>query len=356
MNTTLALTSAPPLPRWSRFKQVFLPDPASAVVSALLGAALLAALGWLLRWAVLDAEWRPDAAACQRAAGACWGVVADKHRLVLLGRFPSSELWRPVLASVLLLLSLGCAAHPRFFGRRGLLLLVAGVAGFGALMAGGVAGLAPVSTELWGGLPLTLFLSVSACLVGMPLGIVLALGRRSSLPVLRALCTGYIEGVRGVPLITLLFFGAFVLPLVLPPQWRMDMMLRIGICLTMFSAAYLAEVVRGGLQAVPRGQYEAAHALGLTRWQALSRVVLPQALRVTIAPTANNFIGAVKDTSLVAVVNVYDLTGALKLAMSDPVWRPYFVEMYVVVGGVYLLIGLGIARYGRTLERTYRLA
>ncbi len=320
---------------------------------------LLAGLVWatwnVFVWAVRDAVVLADPVLCRNTVGACWGVVAEKGALVLLGRFPQGELWRPVLASVLLLVGLGGAAHPRCFGRKGVALLLAGISAFGILMAGGVAGLAPVSTELWGGLPLTLFLAVISCTLGVPLGIVLALGRRSRLPVLRWLCTGYIEIIRGVPLITLLFFGAFVLPLVLPPEWRMDTMLRIGICLTLFSAAYLAEVFRGGLQSVVKGQYEAAYALGLTRWQALTRIILPQALRVTIGPVASNFIGAVKDTSLVAIVNIYDMTGALKLAMGDPEWRPFFVEMYVLVSAVYLLIGIGIAQYGRFLERRYAL-
>lgn len=144
-------------------------------------------------------------------------------------------------------------------------------------------------------------------------------------------------------------------PAIEPRQWRLDPMLRIGVCLTMFCAAYLAEVFRGGLQAVTRGQYEAAHTLSLSKWQTLTRIVLPQALRITIAPTTSLFIGAVKDTSLVAIVNIYDLTGTLKLAMGDADWRPYFVEMYVMVSVIYLAIGLSIAQYGRYLERRYAL-
>jgi general L-amino acid transport system permease protein len=202
---------------------------------------------------------------------------------------------------------------------------------------------------------LTLLLAAVSTMVAFPVGIVLALGRRSRLPLVRWFCIGYIELIRGMPLITLLFFGAFVLPLLLPAQWRMDMMARIAICLTLFSSAYLAEVFRGGLQAVVKGQYEAAQALGITPWQALNHIVLPQALRITIGPMASNFIGAVKDTSLVAIVNIYDMTGALKLAMSDPDWRPYFVEMYIVVSAIYLVIGISIAQYGRFLERRYAL-
>ncbi|HEY1392152.1 MAG TPA: amino acid ABC transporter permease, partial [Methylibium sp.] len=301
-------------------------DRASALVSGAFLLGIAWALWELLRWGVLGAEVQPEVAACRAAAGACWGVVAEKGRLVLLGRFPPGEQWRPIVGSLALLGCLGFAAHPRGFGRRGLLALAAALVTFGVLMAGGLFGLTPVGTDLWGGLPLTLFLAVVACLLGMPLGIALALARRSKLPALSWLATGFIEGVRGLPLITLLFFGAFVLPLVLPERWRVDPMLRVGICLTMFCSAYLAEVVRGGLQAIGTGQYEAAHALGFTKWQMLTRIVLPQAMRITIAPTASLFIGAVKDTSLVAIVNLYDLTGTLRLAMGDSSWRPFFVE------------------------------
>ena len=351
-----ALPVVPPrVPLAQRLRASLFPDALSGLITATL---LLAALwaGWkLLAWGLLDAETAANPDTCRAAAGACWGVVRDKYRLVFLGRYPMAEQWRPVAASLLLLGSVGVAALPRFFGRAGMAMLLAGLTGFGVLMAGGVTGLAPVPSDLWGGLPLTLFLAVIACLAGVPLGILLALGRRSSLPLIRILCTGFIEAVRGVPLITLLFFGAFVLPMLVPAQWRVDPMVRIAVCLAAFSAAYLAEVFRGGLQAVPQGQVMAAQAMGFTRVQVLRHVVLPQALRVTIAPTVSNFIGAVKDTSLVAIVNIYDITGSLKMAMSDPHWIAYFVEMYMVVCAVYLLIGLGIARYGRFLESRYAL-
>jgi general L-amino acid transport system permease protein len=350
-------TMSPPraLPLRAKLHRALFADAKSALASAMLLCLFVWAAWLLVRWGVVDAVARPDADACRRATGACWGVVAEKHRLVLLGRFPAGERWRPVLAGVLLLGTLASAAHPRLFGRVGLGLMAAGLAAFVVLMAGGVLGLAPVATDLWGGLPLTLFLAVVACFAGVPLGIALALGRRSSLPAVRMMATVYVEAVRGVPLITLLFFGSFVLPLVLPPQWRLDPMLRIGICLTMFCTAYLAEIYRGGLQAVATGQGEAARSLGLTRWQTLTRIVLPQAMRMTIAPTASSFIGALKDTSLVAIVNVYDLTGTLRLAMSDPQWQPFFIEMYIVVSAIYLALGVSIAQYGRYLTRRYAL-
>jgi general L-amino acid transport system permease protein len=351
-----SLTLPPPAaPLALRLRNRLFAGPASTGISLAL-LALLALAAWrLFRWAVLDAEFAPDVQACRAAAGACWGVIGEKHRLVLLGRFPVGESWRPVLAIAVLLAGVGLAALPRFFNRFGLALVAGSLAAFVLLMRGGVAGLGGVTTDLWGGLPLTLFLTVTACLAGMPLGILLALARRSALPLGRWLATGYIELIRGVPLVTLLFFGAFVLPLLLPAETRLDPMVRIAACLVAFEAAYLAEVFRGGLQSIPRGQYEAAQALGMTRAQTLRLVVLPQALRLTIAPTTSNIIGVLKNTSLVAIVNVYDLTGALKLALGDAQWRPFFVEMYLLVCAIYLAIGLGIAHYGRFLERRYAL-
>lgn len=353
MPAMLAPPPASSLP--ARIRNAWFATPASALVSAGLLLALIY-LAWRgFDWAVLGAVGGRDPEACRTSAGACWAVVVDKHRLVLFGRFPQAEQWRPFLGTALLLGGVGIAALPRFFGRIGISILVAALLAFVVLMAGGVFGLTPVGTDLWGGLPLTVFLALVACLFGVPAGMALALARRSKLPALRWLATGYIETVRGVPLITLLFFGAFILPLTLPPTWRFDPMLRIGICLTMFSAAYLAEVFRGGLQSVAKGQEEAARALSFTRVQTLSRVVLPQALRVTIAPTVNIFIGTIKDTSLVMIVNFYDLTGSLKLALSDPQARPYFVEMYLMVGAIYFALGFGLGLYGRFLERRYAL-
>ena len=339
----------------ARWRQTLFGDVPSGVVSGVLLLGIIWASWQALRWGVFDAVAKPDATACRAADGACWGVLVEKSRLVLLGRYPQGEQWRPILGSLVLLGCVAAAAHPRCFGRIGLALLVGGVTTFGVLMAGGLFGLTPVGTDLWGGLPLTLLLAVIALLVAVPVGIALALARRSKLPAVSWLATSYIEVVRGLPLITLLFFGAFVLPLILPPQWRLDPMLRIAICLTLFCAAYLAEVFRGGLQAVTRGQYEAAHALNLNKWQTLTRVVLPQALRITIAPTASLFIGAVKDTTLVSIVNVYDLLGMLRFAMGDSEWRPFFVEMYLMVSAVYLTIGMSLAQYGRYLERRYAL-
>lgn len=345
---------APPSWRERWFKAMFA-SVGTSFTTAIVLVLLAVVIYKTFVWGVWDATTVIDPNVCRDSAGACWGAVRYNHRIILLGRYPIGEGWRPVLGMVLLLGSVGLAATPRFFGSKGVWMVAVALVLFVALLAGGWAGLTPVDSDLWGGLPLTLLLSVFAVMTSVPLAIALALGRRSQLPIVRWVCTGYIEIIRGVPLITVLFFGAFVLPLLLPASWRADPMIRVAFCLTAFSAAYLAEVYRGGLQAITKGQSEAAHALSLSRWQSLKLIILPQAARLTIPPATSHFIGVLKDTSLVAIVNIYDLTGSLKMALTNPDWRPYFVEAYIVVSAIYLVLGLSIVRYGRFLEHRYAL-
>ncbi len=318
---------------------------------------LLALLLWwlppLLDWALWRAHFAPRFEPCTaEGAGACWGVVAEKYRLILLGRYPFEEQWRPLLATVLLLALLVASCLRRCW-RPGLLGAWAlGLALYLALMHGGVAGLSPVPTELWGGLPLTLLLSTVALALAFPLAVLVALGRRSELPAIRTLCTVYVELVRGVPLISVLFMASFLFPLFLPQGWRIDVLLRVLAGLTLFAAAYMAEVIRGGLQSVPRGQIEAAAALGLSPWQTQRRVVLPQALAAVLPGLMNNFIGLFKDTSLVTIVSLYELTGALSLALnSDADWRPYKLEAYLFIALIYFLFCFALSRYSLWVER-----
>ncbi len=318
---------------------------------------LLALLIWwvppLLAWALWRAHFAPRFEPCTAdAAGACWGVVAEKYRLILLGRYPFEEQWRPLLATMLLLALLVASCLRRCW-RPGLLGAWAlGLALYLALMHGGVAGLSPVPTELWGGLPLTLLLSTVALAGAFPLAVLVALGRRSELPAIRTLCTVYVELVRGVPLISVLFMASFLFPLFLPQGWRIDVLLRVLAGLTLFAAAYMAEVIRGGLQSVPRGQIEAAAALGLSPWQTQRRVVLPQALAAVLPGLMNNFIGLFKDTSLVTIVSLYELTGALSLALnSDADWRPYKLEAYLFIALIYFLFCFALSRYSLWVER-----
>jgi general L-amino acid transport system permease protein len=220
------------------------------------------------------------------------------------------------------------------------------------LMRGGIFGLEPVPTNRWGGLPLTIGLAVVGLALAFPLALLLALGRRSQWPAARTLCATYIELVRGVPLISVLFMASFLLPLLWPAGWQPDVLIRVLAGLSLFVAAYLAEIIRGGLQAVPRGQTEVAMALGFGRWPVQRDIVLPQALRIVVPALTNSVVGTLKDTSLVTVVGLFELTGALGLALGgDPTWRPFYLEGYLFIALVYWVLCFGLSRYSVWLER-----
>jgi len=344
----------------ARLGRAMFRSPGAAAVSLLLTAALAWAAFALWRWGVRDAVFGADLAACQaaRGQGACWGFVAEKHRLILFGRYPYDAQWRPLLASALLLAMLALSAWPRLWSRAGARWLAAGwllaLPAFFVLMAGGVFGLARIESAAWGGLPLTLVLTLIGMVGSAPLGVLLALGRRSSLGAVSMLCTLYIELVRSVPLITVLFVAAFVLPLMLPPQWQLDAFTRIACGIALFQAAYLAETVRGGLQTVPRGQYEAAASLGLGYWRSHASIILPQAFVAVVPALVNSLLSTFMDTALVTVVSLYDLTGALRLAFGDAQWNAFFIEGYLFVGAIYFFGCLALSRYSGWLERRLR--
>jgi general L-amino acid transport system permease protein len=345
--------------RSSPGRRLFAGPGASAVTLA--SAALLAWLGWkLVGWGVLHAVAAADLEACRaaRGSGACWGFVAEKWRLILFGRYPYEAQWRPALATGLVLAMLVASALPALWTRRGARALGVGwavvLAGFFLLMAGGVGGLEHVGTELWGGLPLTVILTLLAIVASAPLGIALALARRSSLALLRTLAVGYIELVRGLPLITVLFIATFVFPLLLPAGLRLEPFWRVAVGLVMFQAAYMAETVRGGLQTLPRGQLDAGRSLGLGWWQLQRAIVLPQALVAVIPAFVNNLLSTFMDTSLVTVVSMVDLTGSLRLALGDPRWRDFFIEGYLFVAAIYFGGSFAMSRYSLWLERRLR--
>ncbi len=322
-----------------------------ATVAVLVLAVL--SLPGIIQWGFIQAVFAPDNAACRAAAehGACWGVVAEKYRLILFGRYPYAEQWRPLLAC-LLLIALLVASCWRPFWRVWLLGLwvVVGVAFF-VLMKGGMLGLTEVETSRWGGFPLTLMLSTMSLVLAFPLALLVALGRASNLPGIRTVCVLYVELVRGVPLISVLFMASFMFPLFMPQGTNIDVLVRVLVGMTLFSAAYLAEVVRGGLQALPKGQLEAAQSLGLNYWQATGKIVLPQALRMVVPAIMNTFIGAFKDTSLVTIVSLYDLTGALQLALGDADWRKFFLEGQLFVAAIYFVCCFAMSRYSQWVER-----
>lgn len=324
------------------------PSAIATVVALALAGALLPPF---FEWALVDAVWRPDARACRAASGACWGFVAEKLRFILFGTYPYEEHWRPAAASAILVgLWVACAMRRL---RKWWLAPVwaAGLALFAALMWGGVFGLPYVENERWGGLALTLLLATFGIAFAFPLGTALALGRRSSMPAIRGLCIAYIELVRGVPLISVLFMASVMLPLFLPPGATIDKLARAQIALVLFAAAYLAEVVRGGLQAIPKTQVEAADSLGLSYAQKTLWVVLPQALRIAVPALVNTAIGLFKDTSLVLIVGLFDLLSTIKVSLQDPLWSGFGVEAYLFAALAYFVFCHAMSRAGRRFER-----
>ena len=327
---------------------------ASALATLVILALALSVLPRFIDWAFVDAIWRaPDPRACREAQGhgACWAFVAEKHRFILFGTYPFEQQWRPALASLLLVL-LWVASCFRVLWRWHLALIwLSGLSIIGFLMWGGALGLPYVENERWGGLILTLLLATFGCALALPLAILLALGRRSALPVVRMLSVGYIELVRGVPLISVLFMASVMLPLFLPAGLTIDKLLRAQLALILFIAAYLAEVVRGGLQAVPQHQYEAANALGLGYWKRTLYVILPQALRASIPTLMNTFIALFKDTSLVLIIGLFDLLSTIKVSLQDAAWSGFGVEAYVFAAAVYFLFCYSMSAYSQRLER-----
>lgn len=323
-------------------------------ILTLLAVALIAvAVPPIVRWGLIDAIWTaPSGQACH-GDGACWAFIGEKIRFILFGRYPADQDWRQIVVVAIFLSMILAACDRRLRGRRLATLWFVGLSAVGFLMWGGMLGLRYVETALWSGLPLTLILAIVGMLFGFPLGVLLALGRRSKLPAVRTICIGYIELVRGVPLITVLFMASLMLPLFLPAGVTVDKLLRAQIAFILFAAAYLAEVVRGGLQAIPKGQIEAADTLGLSYIQRTRLIVLPQALAMVIPPLVNTFIGMFKDTSLVIIVSLFDLLGATEFALSDANWQGFYVEAYLFIAVIYWCFCFFMSRYSQMLEREF---
>jgi general L-amino acid transport system permease protein len=307
----------------------------------------------LLDWAFFSANWNEGTsrADCVKE-GACWTMIRARFWQFMYGRYPHEERWRVDLAFLLFLVTAVPLLIDRVPGKKylaGFLFLVLPVISF-FLFYGGL-GLRVVDTALWGGLMLTLILGIVGIVFSLPLGILLAIGRRSELPIVRTICVAFIEFVRAVPLITVLFMASVMLPLFLPQGVTFDKLLRAMIGIAVFGAAYMAEVVRGGLQAIPRGQYEGAMALGLGYWQTMGLVILPQALKIAIPGIVNTFIGLFKDTTLVIVIGLFELLGTVQQATRDANWAGLSTEGYVFAAAVFFIFCFGMSRYSVRLER-----
>jgi general L-amino acid transport system permease protein len=314
--------------------------------------AVQAAYGWFVTRAVLEG----GAQACKAGRGICWPFYEAKLRFMIFGVYPYEEHWRVVLAAGLFLGAIAITMVPRFWSRRLFLLWGVVIVATAVLIGGGVFGLRPVPTTQWSGLPLSFLLSSVGLALGFPVGLALALARSSKLPAIRVLAVVFIEVIRGVPLISILFMASVMLPLFMPSGVTVDKLLRAQIAIIIFAAAYIAEAVRGGLQAIPRGQHEAAGALGLHYWQSMRLIVLPQALKISIPPLVNIFIGFFQDTTLVTIIGLLDFLSTVRTAMQDPTWIGTAVlEGYFFAALVFLVISYGMGAYSRFLERRMRL-
>jgi general L-amino acid transport system permease protein len=375
---------------------------------------LIVVVAWMgsrfLNWAVFTAKFTAASGQECHAAGACWALIHEKYRLIFFGTYPYEQQWRPLLAVLVMLAMLISSADRRMwnsrliwiwgigsfvtfllmFGQIGiplaLILFVAlGAGGLGILLRGGMAppaeingwraltaigalglvlrifgvlpgwslNIAPfsyVETGLWGGLPVTLILATYGLLFAFPYGVLLALGRRSNLPLIKGLCVGFIELIRGVPLISLLIMASVMLPLFLPQGMSFDKFLRAQVAVILFAGAYIAEIIRGGLQSLPKGQFEAADAMGLNYLQKTTLIILPQALRVVIPPLINTFIGFFKDTSLVLIIGIFDFLNTANQALVDPNWAGFPGEVYLFAAFVYFCFCFSMSRYAKYLE------
>ena len=337
--------------RWMR--QNLFNSPFNTVLS-LLSIGLVVYWGAeFIKWGILDAVWyTPDHNVCRRATGACWAVIAEKHRPMLFGVYPYEEHWRLVVALAVYLSTVTMTLTPYFWKRVILIpLCIGALAVISVMLWGGVFGLTFVDASQWGGLPLTMVLFSCTVVIGFPIAILLALGRRSQLPAIKAISVTLIESMRGVPLITILFVAVNVFPLFLPEGLEINKMLRVVVGMAIFFACYVAEVIRGGLQAIPRGQYEAAEALGLGYWRMTYKIILPQALRICLPGIVNHIIAALKNTSFVLIIGLFDILTATTAVMQDPLWRRFFVEAYLFVAAVYFIFCFALSKYSQRVEK-----
>ena len=326
-------------------------NPLSSLVTILIIYALINILIPSYNWLFVDSLLNGDAEACRKVEGACLAFLKEKTRYILLGMYPQDEHWRPIVNILLYLILLVFSRDRSRWGKKLLgIWFFFGLFSF-FLMRGGIFGLEYVETDKWSGLPLTLMLATVAITVSYPVGILLALGRRSKMGVVRLLSVGYIELIRGVPLISILFMSSVMFPLFLPKGIVINKLLRAQVAIIMFISAYMAEVIRGGLQAIPNGQYEASDSLGLNYFQKMRLVILPQALKIVIPPTVNTSISMFKDTSLVMIIALQDMMYTAKGAMSDPHWLGFSVEAYIFMAVLYFCFCFSLGKYSRRLER-----
>ncbi|BHH82547.1 amino acid ABC transporter permease [Desulforhopalus sp. 52FAK] len=323
----------------------------NTILTLVFGYVLYVTVPSFIDWAFINSSWFTTSEECKANGGACWSVVTANIRFILFGFYPHALQWRPLLAVVILVLLLIYSQNRKHWKKSLAYAWAIGLFSMGLLLKGGLFGLESVESTNWGGLPLTLLLSVFGLTAAYPVGIILALGRQSKMPIIKSFCVIYIELIRGVPLISLLFMSSVVFPLFLPEGMTINPILRAQVAIIMFTAAYIAEVVRGGLQGVDSGQYEAAESLGLNYFQSMRLIILPQALKIVIPPSVSILISAFKDTSLVVIIALYDLLKTTQTTLTDPKWMGYSSEAYIFVALIYFICCFFMSNYSRKLER-----
>lgn len=325
----------------------------NALLTLVIGYMLVTSIMPLAKWLFLEASFTGSGPEDCTGAGACWLFVTQRLNFFIYGFYPEEQQWRVDVMFVLLAVAFVPQFFERFPARKWL-----GIFGlFGlpvigyVLIPGGSFGLESVASSKWGGLMLTLILAYIGIIASLPIGIVLALGRRSEMPIIRGICVVFIEVWRAVPLITVLFMASVMLPLFLPEGVNFEKLARALIGIILWQSAYMAEVIRGGLQAIPRGQYEAASALGLGYWKKMGLIILPQALKLVIPGIVNTFISLFKDTTLVLIIGLFDVLGTVQSTITDPAWQNVATEGYVFVAFCFWVFCFGISRYSQDLER-----
>lgn len=341
----------------SRIKSGLFNTPLDGVITIACGALLLYLAYQVIDWAFLSSIWtEEDEPLCRDASGACWSVIDARHRIILFGLFPFDEHWRSTLACVVMIATIVASCFQWFWTAKKLSALwISGFGVFYILMHGGVLGLTEVTPERWGGLALTIFIFAAVSIIGMPLSILLALGRRSKLPVVARMVGLFIDFFRSLPLLTILFTAAVITPFVLPGWLQGDKLYRVIFGFAIFFACYQAENIRAGLQAIPAGQDEAGLTLGLKYWQRVTRIQLPQAFRNSLPSIVNQFVITFKETSIVTIVGFFEILASGHAAYGTGKWTPHYVEVYVFIGLIYFIFVFSLSRYGAYLENKLRV-
>jgi len=357
MNTATTYPLPPSISLASKLKKSFFRSPLDSAITVACATLFLYLLYQIVDWAFLSSIWSADdEPLCRETDGACWSVIDARHRIIFFGLFPFEEHWRSALACVVMIATIVASCFSWFWSARKLSVLwLSGFVTFYILMHGGVFGLSVITPERWGGLALTIFIFAAVSLIGMPLSIVLALGRRSKLPVIARLFGLFIDFFRSLPLLTILFTAAVITPFLLPGWLQGDKLYRVIVGFALFFACYQAENIRAGMQAIPSGQDEAGLTLGLNYWQRVSRIQLPQAFRNSLPAIVNQFVITFKETSIVTIVGFFEILASGHAAYGTGQWTVHYIEVYVFIGLIYFIFVFSLSRYGAYLERKLRV-